>query len=533
MKRHKWGVGAGAAIFLLLISMSVLSLRFAWATQKQTEQVANERDRASQIADFLTEIFENADPYNQEGASLSAREMLDRSVVRLQGRFEDQPELKVDMSSLVASLYIGLGDSEKARKYLEQSETLLSQVASDNEAMVDVLIKMAGTATYLGDFKRAFDFLDRASSVLQTRPVGPQLVRCHFAFGLAYMADHQHTKALESLTKAESLSHLLGDERDPFLAKLWNTFANVYHGMEDYPSSKPYAEKTYAMDVALYGENHPLTVEALAGLGVTLSGLGDNEGALKNFEQFEQKWRQLFGPQHPNLAIINNNKAFVLLELDRGKEAIAAFEESLKLRRVIFGHENLNTLYGLVNLCYGLTKTGKNEEALPLMQEAEEIGLKVLGPDHFSMGTLYNNYCALLLNLGDLEGAIEKGERALVIYRAANADTGMGPTQSLLGRALLKANRVEEARTRLEEGLAAAQRIDNPVVMPWGNSAANLSEVEARQGNLDQAESLILGAFEYDLEHFDIHHRYIEHIRSAIETYERMGGLFKRTCGGS
>ncbi len=524
IKRHKLGVGAGAAILVLLVSLSVMSLRFAWATQKQSEQVADERDRANQIAEFLTEIFENADPYNQEGASLSAREMLDRSVVRLQGRFEDQPDLKIDMSSLVSSLYVGLGDSEKARKYLEQSQSLLDQVASDDEAIIGVYIQMAGTATRLGDFKGAFSLLERASSVLQTRPVGPRLVHCYFAYGLAYMADHQHAKALESLTKAESLSHLLGDKRDPFLAKLWNTFANVYHGMEDYPSSIPYVEKTYAMDVALYGEDHPLTVEALADLGVTLAGSGDNAGALKKFEEFEEKWRQLFGPQHPNLAIINNNKAFVLLELDRPEEAIAAFEVSLELRRDIFGNENLNTLYGLINICYGLTKTGKNQEALPLMQEAEEMGLKVMGPDHFSMGTLYNNYCALLLNLDDLEGALQKGEKALVIYRAANSDPGIAPTQSLLGRALVKASRFEEARPRLEECLAAALRIDNPSVMPWGNSAANLSQVESQQGNLDKAESLILEAFEYDLKHFDIHHRYIEHIRLAIETFERMGG---------
>ena len=67
---------ATAAVLLVITSAIVLAVQFAVA--------ARERDKSEQVATLLLDVFQVADPSETRGAQVTAREVLDRGVTRVE-----------------------------------------------------------------------------------------------------------------------------------------------------------------------------------------------------------------------------------------------------------------------------------------------------------------------------------------------------------------------------------------------------------------------------------------------------------------
>ena len=97
-RRNSWAYRAGKFVarnpggVAAAIGLTVLLVGFGVVTAAQSARTARERDKAKQLAGFLTELFAAPDPWRNRGQSVTAREMLDSGAVRLDRQLRDQPE---------------------------------------------------------------------------------------------------------------------------------------------------------------------------------------------------------------------------------------------------------------------------------------------------------------------------------------------------------------------------------------------------------------------------------------------------------
>ena len=74
--RHKLGVAAAAAVLLLIVGSSI-TMTVLW------RRAVREQQRAQVVSNFLEELFSIPDPSESRGESITAREVLDRGVEKI------------------------------------------------------------------------------------------------------------------------------------------------------------------------------------------------------------------------------------------------------------------------------------------------------------------------------------------------------------------------------------------------------------------------------------------------------------------
>ncbi len=116
--RHKAGFGFASTLLILHVGFSV-SVTF------QAGRLATERDRANeeaetarQVSDFLISLFEVSDPGEARGETVTAREILETGVERIENELQDQPLVRARLMGTMGSVYDSLGLHADARPLL-------------------------------------------------------------------------------------------------------------------------------------------------------------------------------------------------------------------------------------------------------------------------------------------------------------------------------------------------------------------------------------------------------------------------------
>jgi len=116
--RHRWGVAATVAL-IAGVAGYVATLNV------QSRRIAEERDlaraaaaRAEQITGFMTSVFGGADPGQTLGDTVTARELLERGVERVDTELANEPDLRAEMLVTLGNVYSSLGSYETSVELL-------------------------------------------------------------------------------------------------------------------------------------------------------------------------------------------------------------------------------------------------------------------------------------------------------------------------------------------------------------------------------------------------------------------------------
>ncbi|HYN21993.1 MAG TPA: serine/threonine-protein kinase, partial [Thermoanaerobaculia bacterium] len=110
IRRHATAFTAAAAAAAVGLSLGLV----------YTADLVEERDRARREAEFLRELFE----VPAQTQPLTARQLLDRGVARVELALAAEPELQADLFEDLAQMYRDLGLSEEARRLMDRSAAL-------------------------------------------------------------------------------------------------------------------------------------------------------------------------------------------------------------------------------------------------------------------------------------------------------------------------------------------------------------------------------------------------------------------------
>ena len=539
IQRHKTGV--------LVVSLAIFAIAFV--TIYYTIRLAGERDKArleaeksKKVAEFLTSIFNVSDPEYSRGETITARELLDNGVKKIQNELSGQPQVLANMLGVTGNVYKSLGLYKTALTLLNKAYILDDSLLGINSPeTVKNLNDLANLNFAMGNYDTAIEKLNKVIEIRKKifGEQSPETAGSMNDLAMVLREKGKYDEAEKLLTSALLIREKKLSENSSDVAESINNLALIKQDKGEYEEAKKLFEKSLSIKEKLYGKIHPSVTETIGNLAYLLQAMGNYEEASKLFNQTLNIDKKLFGDLHPtistdlyNLAsnealmgdlggaeklyseileldkkLLGKNHPYIALDLnnlagiysDKGEyeKAEKLYKESLKLNKKIYGKKHPEVATSLSNLGVLYQRWGKLSLAEPLLESALKMRIKLLGENHPHVVTSLNIYAALLVSEKKYKEAVKQYRKTLSLRikmlgedhpNTANAFIG-------LGNALIGIKKFDEAEKNIKKGIKVYK--EKLPAGHWNISYAEsvLGKCYSREGKYAKADSILLNSY--------------------------------------
>ncbi|MFK8030035.1 MAG: tetratricopeptide repeat protein [Gammaproteobacteria bacterium] len=457
VRRHALSVAAAAT----LVVGAVAALGY------HTDTVTKERDRAQvearkakAVSLFMTEIFAAPNPDN-EGASVSARDVVDAGRQRLETELTDQPEIRAELLSTLGDVYASLGEYDRSLAQHTEAQALHESLSNSSGVIRN--LKGLGQA-YVGLRKHDEGIANLEQAISLERRQNPEgsreLVDLLTTLGEALLSNDNIMESQTQVRAALELHEDLGMLKDEQYGSTLVLLGDVLQRLGDYGEAEQVARN--ALDVFSSRSALPSAsrLDALQILSVALVQLNRLDEAETLFLEILDVEAKVYGADHPAL---DNN----MVQLGRlYRKALKIDQAELWIRRAVDhstrtrGRKTFDTGYDLQELGMIMERKGDVDAADSAYQEALDIYTEVLDQNNSYISPLAAAYAVFLTRNDQPERALPLAERALRVANAAlpeghwlqaNALAAVGLAQQALGNNEAAAVTLAEAFKELSE----------------------------------------------------------------------------------
>jgi len=413
LRRHwPWAL-AGSGVAVLTLAFTVRLVHERNRSLEAEASARHEAATAEQVSGLLVRLFEGADPARGGRPDLTAAALVDRGRERLAEDLKDQPELQARMYGVLGQVYSHLGQPQT-------SLALLAQTADMEQRLGHRLAE--------ANARR-----DLASALAEAG---------------------QAAKAVAPARRAVELRQQAG--ADPLRqAQAMATLGYALSGSGSYDEAQTWLDQALALL-----RQDPATPAAEVASVIHLQGLlavrrGQLEPGRAKFEEALRIRREQLGPNHPDTLTSQQQLGATLVALNRSEDAQPLLRDLVERRRALFGPSSVYTATALNELAGALQDAAHTAQAVAAYREAAAVEEKLSGRPSARLAVALNNLAGALDEQGD--PAAEVAYRDALAQRQAvlpAGDLAIARGQQNLGRWLMRAGRLAEARTLLDASQA-------------------------------------------------------------------------------
>ncbi len=454
-RRRKQVLLAAASAILALVAsvMTIQTLRAGRAEKSARLEAA----AAKQVSDFLSGLFQVADPAEAKGSPVTALEMLDRGAHKIKTELNEQPLIQARLMDTMGNVYVNLG-------LFKNAEALLQKALQAREARLPA------------------DHPDLATSL-------NSLALLYKNQGRYALAEPLYQRALAIREKN------LGREHAD-VAELLNNQAALYQLQGRFSQAEPLFERALAIRESALEPGHNDIATTLNNQARLYFAQGLLDKAAPLFERALRIYEKALGPLHPDLAIALNNLAVLNFRQKRYAEAERLFQRSLAIKEKVLspGHPDIaTTLNNRANL---YRDQGQYSAAETLYRRSLAIRENALGRDHPNVGAILNNLAALYKTQGKYALAEPLFQRSLEIRTQALGAEHPDVSETLYHLACLNARRGKraEALAFLRRALTGARDSD------WKRAIATEADFASLRADAEFARIMAEAAREPEAE---------------------------------
>lgn len=451
VRRHYAAVAASVMVVAMLAAFSVV-------VSIQNRNIAEERDTAREVSQFLETIFMAQDPRNARGTEVTAEVLLAEGADRIREDLHERPEIQSTLMGTIGRVYGNLGDFQSSAALLEDALVRQIEIHGDDHPVVAATRDdLAVTLMQQAEYERARTLLE-SSLDTNRRLVGPDspevarnlsnLANLHVRIGDFDAAETYVTASIDIYSQAPS-------EAGIRLAWAKATLARILQVKGDLAQTESLLLEAIDIVAEVEGENHPSTAYYLQNLGVLQRSKGDLEAARKTLDQALDAIRRILGEEHDLLAatLVDQGVVFQL--------------------------------------------TGDFENADRVLREAIAIYSRTHGDEHPKIGFSLTFLGMLQHDMAELALAENSLRRALDIFTAAYERDHQYTASALteLGAVLNSAGRPEDALALLERALQIRKKDfadDHELV---AGTRTEIADAYTRLGRYDDAEPILLDSY--------------------------------------
>lgn len=465
LKRNAGAAAATGLLVALILAFAITSWQQARSLARERDQVLRERTTAQEVSRFLEELFLEADPAQAAGREVTAREVLDRGVERIETELVDQPQVRAALQTVMGRVYRNLGEFQAASPLMDSAVALrLADPSTEPLALFESRHERAELAYALGRY-------DEAEAI-----------------------HRQNIALLDSTIDARGPS----EELDANLAISLGSLGSALSALGKSDEALELARRVFEVDRRLYEPPHETLALDMIVLADELRGRGEYDEAVQLGREALSQMRQVHGNLHVDVGYALNHLASTLNRAGRAQEALDYALEGLEVRRQVFpgAHPEIASSLGNLANIYGSLEDFEAAEAV--RRESLAILTEGFGRDHPYVAGTTHSLGDLLFRAGKTDEAMEVLEEAVALHRTTlpEGHPNLGYPLTSLGRVLLAQDRPEAAEPLLRE--AYRVRREGLSDGHWFVAASGLELGRALHlmARYDEAETLLEESYE-------------------------------------
>lgn len=532
-RRHRYLLGFGlSAILILSVSLGVV-LHEQRRAERERIRAEEALQAAEEVTEYLTNLFEFADPAAHHGSEPSAREMLDLGRERLSGELVGRDFIRGRLFQVMGRVYQSMGADDQADLLLEEAARLF-KAAERPAFLASAYAERAEVLAGLSKLNEMEHQAKLAVAVAEGADVPPAVKAEAFdAMGSLHLWRSQLADALQWYQRALDLRQATLTPDDPLLAFSHFNLGSVYHYQSRLEEAEPHFLQALALSRGATGRHLAAALRYKEGYALLLRDRGRYPEALAIGREVVAKQSEIFGADHPRTLLSMSHLGMTADAADALFEASALHREVLNQMEEKYGKTSLRYGYAALNLARTLGIMGRVEaseqlfrEVISIMtnthgaenrdsmfakvglsrilnqaqrsDEAESLAQQTLAyyaapdtPDTIFTGSSYLIMAEAQLGLGELDAAVSWAGKAAESYErhlGPNADFSLG-MRTLYGRALMERGDVAEAKQILLD--AAKRQSADRVASGRLLQARDLAKLELKCGRAQAAVALI------------------------------------------
>jgi non-specific serine/threonine protein kinase/serine/threonine-protein kinase len=395
-----------AAGFFVVVTLSaIVAIGAGIIAYNKRNLALREQASADRTARFMVSLFKIADPGENRGSSVTAREMLDRGAADVTREMAQEPVIRADLLTAMGQAYAGLGVYEPAKKLLQEARTDQSSQEVPVESRVRTLLASGSTLYEAGSYEEAAKYLAEAVELarISLRPADVLRSAALTGFAEVLVAQGKYQQAEQLCREALIVDRKRGSdpEATAVLAKTLDTLGSGYYYSGNLAAAEAPMREALMLHERAAGMQSVGTAEAMNNLGVLLYQDGRFAEAAAQYQQALPIYRAVYGAEHPGVAAILNNIGRSELMAGHLDESEPLLRQSLAMTEKFEGDQHEDLVAPLNSLAMIDAYRGQLDSARAEIARAEAIARL---PDQ---GELLDQ---VLLNEADLE--LAGGNRA-------------------------------------------------------------------------------------------------------------------------
>lgn len=496
-------------ITAVVLAFLILGLKYVLDLRRERRQAYQARDEATEVANFLVELFEVSDPGEARGNTITAREILDKGAMKIEQGLERQPLTKARLMETIGIVYHKLGlypESEPlVKKALQIREKILGQddlqvsqslmslalllesqgkypeaaecarrsmeirekmLGPDHPDFADSLHVLARIHQLRSEEKEARAFYERALEIRE-RVLGSNHVKVAeslFDLGRFYYIESEYDKSEEFFRRSLKIRESTLGPDHPDVAQSLNGLAGLYLWLRRYDEAEPLYQRSLAIRQKALGPNHPDVAVIYFNIAILHLYKRDYSEAEKYYKKNLETLKKSLRSDHPEIAGTLCGLANIYKITGRTEEAEETYLKAYSLLEKAYGAENPELVSTLNNLGFICMEKGHFTKAEENMKRALSIMEKAYGPDHPRLAYSWRNLGQLYLKSGSLEESERNMKKALsILEKSVDPEDGeLAGFLSDLGHLYCVMEKYEEAETQLLRGLKVYENIEIP-----------------------------------------------------------------------
>ncbi len=412
LRRNRLAVVVTGLVLALVVAFAAAMARQASLTARQRDLAEQERARAEQlrrraerVSSFLIDLFQGLDPLKTTGEEVTARELLERGVDKIERELPDEPEVRASLQDAIGTAYSRLARYDLAEPLLEAAlATREGLLGGDHLDVAESLAHLSELYRDQGRYDEAEQLCLRALAIREAA-LGPD--HPGVAEVLRYLTNLHRSQGRYAEAEAAGRRALaiyrgsLGTDSAEVGVTL-GALAGAVARQGRLHQAQQLLEESLAIGFKTYGEVHTDNAAGLYNLGNIRLELGAPAEAEELFRRALASWRKILGDEHPNIAAAHLGLASVAEAGGRPAEEKQHLESALALYRATVGDDHHFVGICLYRLGHLRVRSGQLEAAAPLLERSLEIREERLSPDHPWTG---ESLCGLA-DLARLEGRV-------------------------------------------------------------------------------------------------------------------------------
>ncbi|HXT22164.1 MAG TPA: serine/threonine-protein kinase, partial [Thermoanaerobaculia bacterium] len=527
LRRRAVPLAAAAAFVALVVAFGV-------DRQLQLRRTAAERDRAQRVTEFLVDLFEQSDPSEARGNTVTVRETLDRGAARIDRELQAQPATRATLLDAVGRVYHNLGLYGRSGELLERATALrrnhgtreelaatlfhlararqvagdlagaatafqesaaLSHAAGDRKAEAQATSELAQVRLDDGGYEEAAKLFTRATELRRTAGAVEPLDLGEDLAGLSIARQNSGdpTGAKSVIAEADGWLRQAKDPDPLRMAMVEGELAMSERGLGDVPAATVRLERAIARLRGVLPGDHGELANLLNTQAMLRADAGNLAGSITAFELSGAMWRRLVGEEHPRTALATSNLGVLYLRRGEWEKAEELIGRGLATARKTLPPDHPDLAIDLENLADAKLELGELDEAARLLAESEGIVAGGEKPSQRALARLHGRQARHLERRGELARAEELARSSLADYEATVApeSPAIPSAKLIIGRVVLARGRAAEALPLIESAVAARRKAMGEEHYETAAAKSLLAQALLETGDVARAQALL------------------------------------------